>query len=118
MVRRWNGLRGDSLRGRKALALHLPVTPTSGDSELATSKTSKSLRDSKKAVQSPTQKDASHVTADSKTPAAIVRHRVKSGETLYSIANTYRTTVAALKHDNRDVAVLRPGMILIVQQSR
>jgi membrane-bound lytic murein transglycosylase D len=118
MVRRWNGLRGDSLRGRKVLALHLPVTPTSGDSELATSKTSKSLRHSKKAVQSPTQKDASNISADSKTQAAIVRHRVKSGETLYSIANTYKTTVAALKHDNRDAAVLRPGMILIVQQSR
>jgi len=118
MVRRWNGLRGDSLRGRKVLALHLPVTPTSGDSELATSKTSKSLGHSKKAVQKPTQNDASYITADSKTQAAIVRHRVKSGETLYSIANTYRTTVAALKHDNRDVAVLRPGMILIVQQSR
>ena len=118
MLRRWNGLRGDSLRGRKALALHLPVTPTSGDSEMATSKTSKSLGNSKKAVQKPTQKDASYITANSKTQAAIVRHRVKSGETLYSIANTYRTTVAALKHDNRDVAVLRPGMILIVQHSR
>src|SRR6266849_356049 len=118
MVRRWNGLRGDSLRGRKVLALHLPVTPTSGDSALATSKISKSLRYSKKAVQRPPQNDASNITADSPTQAAIVRHRVKSGETLYSIANTYKTTVAALKHDNRDVAVLRPGMILIVQQSR
>src|SRR5258708_19177310 len=30
MVRRWNGLRnGDSLRGRKVLALHLPVSPSS-----------------------------------------------------------------------------------------
>jgi membrane-bound lytic murein transglycosylase D len=118
MLRRWNGLRGHSLRGRKVLALHLPVSPTSGDSELAKSKTSKSLPHSKKAVQNPTQQDASYIAADSKTQAAIVRHRVKSGETLYSIANTYKTTVAALKHDNRDVAVLRPGMILIVQQSR
>jgi membrane-bound lytic murein transglycosylase D len=118
MLRRWNGLRGDSLRGRKVLALHLPVSPTSGDSELATSKTSKSLPHSKKAVQSPTQQDASYIAADSKTQAAVVRHRVKSGETLYSIANTYKTTVAALKHANRDVAVLRPGMILIVQQGR
>ena len=42
----------------------------------------------------------------------------KSGETLYSIANAYRTTVAALKRDNRNVAILRPGMILIVQSSR
>ena len=43
---------------------------------------------------------------------------MKSGETLYSIANAYRTTVAALKRDNRNVAVLRPGMILIVEPSR
>ena len=27
MIRRWNGLRGDSLHGRTVLALHLPVTP-------------------------------------------------------------------------------------------
>ena len=45
----------------------------------------------------------------------MVRHKVKSGETLYSIANTYKTTVAALKRNNGNVAVLRPGMILVVQ---
>ena len=45
----------------------------------------------------------------------MVHHKVKSGETLYSIANTYKTTVAALKRDNQNVAVLHPGMILIVQ---
>jgi membrane-bound lytic murein transglycosylase D len=118
MLRRWNGLRGDSLRGRKVLALHLPVTPTSGDGDLATAKTNKSLRHSKKVKQSTDQKDAANTAADSKPEVAVVRHRVKSGETLYSIANTYKTTVDALKHDNRDVAVLRPGMILIVQQSR
>jgi peptidoglycan lytic transglycosylase D len=118
MVRRWNGLRGDSLRGRKVLALHLPVSPSSGDSQLATSKTSKSLRHSKKAAQSTTQSDAANTPTHPKAELVVVRHRVKSGETLYSIANAYKTTVAALKHDNRDVAVLRPGMILIVQQSR
>ena len=44
-----------------------------------------------------------------------LRHKVKHGETLYSIATAYRTSVAALKRDNRNVAILRPGMILIVQ---
>ena len=47
-----------------------------------------------------------------------MRHRVKSGETLYSIANAYRTTVAALKRDNRNVGVLHPGMILVVPLAR
>jgi LysM repeat protein len=50
--------------------------------------------------------------------AAVLHHKVKTGETLYSIANLYNTTVAALKRDNRNVAVLRPGMILIVPHSR
>jgi LysM repeat protein len=43
---------------------------------------------------------------------------VKSGETFYSIASAYRTTVAALKRDNRNIAVLHPGMILVVQPAR
>jgi LysM repeat protein len=48
----------------------------------------------------------------------VLRHKVKSGETLYSIATTYKTTVAALKRNNGNVAVLRPGMILVVQPSQ
>ena len=53
-----------------------------------------------------------------KASTAVVHHKVRSGETLYSIANAYRTTVAALKRDNRNVAILRPGMILTVQPTR
>ncbi|MGB9233081.1 MAG: transglycosylase SLT domain-containing protein [Terriglobales bacterium] len=52
------------------------------------------------------------------TVSAVVRHKVKSGETLYSIANSYRTTVSALKKDNRNVATLRPGMILVIRDVR
>jgi LysM repeat protein len=48
----------------------------------------------------------------------VLHHTVKTGETLYSIATTYKTTVAALKRNNGDVAILRPGMILVVQPSR
>jgi LysM repeat protein len=47
----------------------------------------------------------------------VVHHKVKPGETLYSIATSYNTTVTALRHDNRDVATLRPGMILIVRDA-
>ena len=48
----------------------------------------------------------------------MLHHKVKSGETLYSIATTYKTTVDALKRTNRNVATLRPGMILIVEPSQ
>jgi membrane-bound lytic murein transglycosylase D len=125
MLRRWNGLHGSSLAGRRVLALHLPISPGSRDVELA-SRRSKSKRPAAGSSNFGTKDE----TATSKPPATksaeiarltadkdekIVHHRVKTGETLYSIATLYRTTVAALKRDNRNVAVLRPGMILIVQ---
>ena len=119
MVRRWNGLHGgDSLRGRKVLALHLPVSPSS---EPATA--SKSTAHARKPAQTatakvPGAKSVRAVDEDTSGQAAVLRHTVKTGETLYSIATTYKTTVAALKRNNGNVAVLHPGMILVVEPSR
>jgi peptidoglycan lytic transglycosylase D len=114
MLRRWNGLRGDSLKGRKVLALHLPISPSARDAELASSKKAKRSKTEAATVKPPATKSAEIEKAE----VAVVHHKVKSGETLYSIANAYRTTVAALKRDNRNVAVIRPGMILTIQASR
>jgi membrane-bound lytic murein transglycosylase D len=126
MLRRWNGLRGDSLRGRRVLALHLPISPSSHDAELAAARATRSKHpgSGSKATQTASTKPPATKSAQierlkaGSEETAVVHHKVKSGETLYSIANAYRTTVAALKRDNRNVAVLRPGMILIVQPSR
>jgi len=123
MLRRWNGLRGDSLRGRKVLALHLPVSPGTREAEVA-SRSSKSSKHSAKAETAVSNKRTATAAktddenASAEEEASIVRHRVKYGETLYSIASSYKTTVAALKRNNSNVAVLRPGMILVVQSSR
>jgi membrane-bound lytic murein transglycosylase D len=121
-LRRWNGLRGDSLRGRKVLALHLPISPTSRDAEVASSRSSKTKhpvtpKAETASVKPPASKSSQieRLQNESKEEFAVVHHRVKSGETLYSIANAYRTTVAALKRDNRNIAVIRPGMILTVE---
>ncbi len=119
MVRRWNGLHnGNSLRGRRVLALHLPVTP---DSEVvsspgSTKRTRKPAQTA--AAKAPASNTAKSEGEDAAEAATMLRHKVKSGETLYSIANTYKTTVAALKRNNGNVAVLRPGMILVVQQNQ
>ncbi len=97
MVRRWNRLKGDSLHGRRVLYVHLPVTPNvNGDRSAIASKSRprKTLR----AV----------------SDTSPVRHKVQPGETLYSIAKSHNTTVAALKESNRNIAVLRPGMILVM----
>jgi membrane-bound lytic murein transglycosylase D len=101
MVRRWNHLKGDSLKGRSVVYVHLPVTPTADRIEIASSH-SKSKH--KKAVPFATHEASS-----------VMHHKVKQGETLYSIASTYKTTVDALKRDNRNIATLRPGMVLVIR---
>jgi membrane-bound lytic murein transglycosylase D len=100
MVRRWNHLRGDGLGGRRVLYVHLPVTPQAGKGNVVASNSR-----SRKNLQ----------TAESHP---VVRHRVKTGETLNSIASTHHTTVAALKRDNRNLASLKPGMVLIIRDAR
>jgi LysM repeat protein len=107
MLRGWNHINGDSLAGRKVLYLHLPVTATAG-AETATRR-----------VAHGAPGTHHQVTQTTASKAAIVkRHKVKEGETLYSIASSYNTTVTALKHDNQNVASLRPGMILIIRPLR
>jgi membrane-bound lytic murein transglycosylase D len=96
-IRRWNRLKGDSLSGRHVLYVHLPVSPAAVPSETRIASKSKRSR----AL-------ASHQDA---TP---VRHTVKRGETLYSIATNYRTSVEAIKQTNAHVATLRPGMVLVI----
>ena len=120
-LRRWNGLRGNSLAGRRVLALHLPVSPSTHSKEVATSTTKKRTtpKTETASTKPPATKSAEiDYLRATKTETAVVHHKVKSGETLYSIANLYNTTVAALKRENSNVAVLRPGMILTIQIAR
>jgi LysM repeat protein len=99
MIRRWNHLSGNSLAGRHVLYLHLPLAPGAHEDKVATSK----------------QPDKSHLQAAGSKH--VVRHTVQPGETLYSIAKSHNTTVAALKQNNGNLATLRPGMILLISPS-
>ena len=118
MLRRWNGLHnGDSLRGRRVLALHLPISPSSEPAAAKSSARARKPAAQTAATKAPAPKSAKAVD-DAVSGQAVLRHTVKSGETLYSIATTYKTTVAALKRDNGNVAILHPGMVLVVEPSR
>ncbi|MBZ5667652.1 MAG: transglycosylase SLT domain-containing protein [Acidobacteriia bacterium] len=108
MLRGWNRIKGSSLAGRKILYLHLPVTRSVGETQVASKHSKKSKHQAK------TQTAA----ASTRSSSGVVHHKVKPGETLFSIASTYNTTVTALRHDNRDVATLRPGMVLVVHNLR
>ena len=101
MIRRWNHLRGDSLRGRRIVYVHLPVTPTgltNGPSDTSKSKSDRELAPA--------------------TRKTVQRHKVQPGETLITIASNHHTTVEALKRDNGNLAVLRPGMVLVIKSVR
>ena len=115
MIRSWNRLKGNSLAGRKTLLVHLPVSPGARETQVASKRSSHSTvrptAQSKAAPKRPAHSPAATQIAS----AGLLHHKVKAGETLYSIANSYNTTVSKLKHDNRNIAVLRPGMILVIR---
>jgi membrane-bound lytic murein transglycosylase D len=116
MVRSWNHLKGSNLAGRKILYLHLPVTREPGEAQVAaTHSSSKHHHAAAHTAAANSSSDGSSSGASGNSSSAVIHHKVKPGETLYSIANSYNTTVAALKQNNRDVATLRPGMILVVR---
>ncbi len=125
MLRGWNHLKGSSLAGRKVLYLHLPVTRGAGETEVATKRSSgsrhhagtetASARRSSIGTPNRASSRSSKETSSAAVHAAVKHHKVKQGETLYSIANSYNTTVSALKKYNRNIAALRPGMILVVR---
>jgi membrane-bound lytic murein transglycosylase D len=98
MVRRWNHLHGDSLGRRHILYVHLPVSPNADAPSLSVAR-----------------KSPSHSKLHN--AAATRHHVVKSGETLTSIATSNHTTVSAIKRDNGDLAVLRPGMVLVLRDT-
>ena len=96
-IRRWNRMKGDSLAGRRVLYVHLPVSPTVAAAEHPTSPKSRRTK----------------TLAEYKSGSS-VHHTVRRGETLYSIANNYKTSVKAIKQTNANVATLRPGMVLVI----
>jgi len=98
-VRKWNHMKGNSLRVGRAIVIYKPVAGGRPEPELASTsaKHSKSKKPASKAVAS--------------------THTVKQGETLTSIASQYNTTVAALqKYNPRAAEKLHPGDVLVVRR--
>ncbi|MBV9624670.1 MAG: LysM peptidoglycan-binding domain-containing protein [Acidobacteria bacterium] len=100
-ILRWNRLPAAGLGSRRVLYVHLPVSPASVAAEPP-------IRSKSKA--------SNYLSGQQSTPSRL-RHTVKHGETLYSIAATYNTSVAAIKQTNAHLATLRPGMVLVIPAS-
>ena len=101
-LRRWNHLKGNTIRAGRKIRIYRPVARAESSS-LTVARKAKSKRNN-------------NLESSAKAGNKTVHHKVKKGETLSSIADDYNTTVEALRRDNRKHAhILRAGDMLIVK---
>jgi membrane-bound lytic murein transglycosylase D len=99
-LKRWNGLRRDTVRP----GVRLKVSPGGRSAPAAQAQPKTKTT---QAAAARVQATRSRVTTTSSPPAAMgaaVVHQVKHGETLWSIAKAYQTTVDAVRQANRFLA--------------
>lgn len=124
-LRKWNHIRSNYIKAGRVIRIYRPT----GVLEEASSRSS-ARSSGKKATVAKTREAA--VRDREKAPeiagkfkrgnsldgsgAKTVRHKVRSGETLTSIANSYNTSIAQLKKDNKlESNDLRAGQVLVIK---
>jgi membrane-bound lytic murein transglycosylase D len=128
-LRKWNRLKGNQLTRGRVLSIHRPLDSrnqaAAGDSSSTRSNKHKKHTSTASAKTSSTEPQSgatpantSKSFASNKVQSAAARrvtHKVRSGETLYSIARRYNTTVAALERQNGvHAANLKAGDVLVI----
>ena len=106
-LKRWNNIRGASVaRGTR---LRIYAGGSSDDSSHSKSRT---------AQNGPGSATVQRTSAGDSQGAAEQQHRVKQGETLYSIAHAYKTTVDRLKESNPflEERPIQPGDLLAIRR--
>ena len=106
-IRKWNHLHGTALVPGRVLVIYKPAG--SGGPEVASSEPQQCSGQGQGKPRT-----ANQVHHDRQ---AAKYHKVKKGETLSSIAESYNTSVAALKRDNPKLAAsLRAGDVLVIHK--
>ncbi len=103
-VRKWNRLRGNRRIAGHTLRIYRPVADRGEREEARKDPRKRTTASARRPGQEKIERAAGKV----------VHHTVRRGETLWSIASRYNTTVAALRRDNR-ISTLRPGDVLIIR---
>lgn len=104
-LKRWNHIRGSHVSRGARLRIY------AGEGDSAPPAKARAAENEK------TDTSAKTVSADNR-PAQGVEHRVKPGETLYSIARFYQTSVSSLRESNPFLSdrELQAGDILMIQR--
>jgi membrane-bound lytic murein transglycosylase D len=126
-LRKWNHLKGGALKPGRTLLIYKPTASGEVQTEVASrkriSQSGKKTTVASKVSADEDEQTASEVSSKSRSSSHLktvskktTRHKVKPGETLTSIANSYKTTVAQLKKDNRLTASnLKAGQVLVIK---
>ncbi len=106
-LRRWNGIRGSTVARGAVLKVYPGGRPLAGSSR---------ARRQKQDKDSPVGGAAAVAASVERGTDGSVTHRVKPGETLWSIARAYRTTVEALRSANQFLVSrqLKAGDLLVI----
>jgi membrane-bound lytic murein transglycosylase D len=106
-LKRWNNIRGTSVPRGSRLRIYAGGSPD----ESSRSK-------SKSAQTEPGHGAVQSIPVSNTEAAAEHQHRVQQGETLYSIAHAYKTTVDSLKEANPFLAErpIQPGDVLAIRR--
>ena len=107
-LRKWNRLKGNTLHPGRVLAIYKPVSEDTLERSSGASKGQpRTASKSSKSKKLQTSANGRRV------------HTVKPGETLYSIASRYNTTVEALKRDNPRLSpTLHAGDSVVITSGR
>jgi len=112
-LRKWNHVTGNTVAVGHTLLIYKPLAG-SGGAQVASAGSdppSPSGKQGKKAASAKSGPKPASATQ------AATYHKVKKGETLSSIAQSYNTTVANLKKNNANLSAnLRPGEVLVIHK--
>ncbi|HZD31111.1 MAG TPA: LysM peptidoglycan-binding domain-containing protein [Candidatus Angelobacter sp.] len=112
-LRKWNRLKGNTLATGRTLLIYKPLEGAGGPATASAADDPPAPSGKKNASVAPAK--AGGKTASASQSATY--HKVKQGETLSGIAQSYNTTVASLKKNNaRLSANLRPGEVLLIHK--
>lgn len=129
-LRKWNRLKGNALKAGRTLVIYRPVAAGDEPARVASSRRSSgksgkkdTLASSRGGVREDDDPPPKASIKSKKTKALSAsrkqvarHHKVKPGETLTSIAETYNTTVARLRKDNKmGSKSLRAGQVLVIR---
>ena len=112
-LRKWNHLKGNTVAAGRMLLIYKPLAG-SGGPEVASAADDPPPNSRKKGKTATTSKP---VMKPAGTSQSATYHKVKKGETLSGIAESYNTTVANLKKNNANLSAnLRPGEVLVIHK--